>query len=136
MLNCHLALCYSYTMLDSQKKRRINQFLYHKVTLVILFILVIIILRSTWTVYQKKVESENIKNISLNYERGLQARSDELQAQMDSLQTEAGQEAEIRSKFSVAKENENVVVVVDEATTAKSTTTPVSLWQKFINLFR
>jgi cell division protein FtsN len=122
-------------MLDSQQKRKINKVLYHKVTLVILGVVVLLILHSTWVVYQKKLESDDLKNISLKYKDGLEIRETELQNQINRLETEAGKEAEIRSKFSVAKERENIVVVVNEDVQNVPTTTKKNLWQKFVDLF-
>ena len=123
-------------MLDSQQKRKVNQVLYHKVTLIILFIVVIFVIHSTWVVYQKKLESEELRDISLRYKNVLEERDRELGLQMDRLETEAGKEAEIRSKFSVAKDRENIVVIVDDSSTIKPTLPPRSLWQKFLDLFK
>jgi uncharacterized ion transporter superfamily protein YfcC len=107
------------------------------VTLVILAIAVIFVARSTWIVYQKKQESEELKNISLKYKSGLEERDRELQSQIDRLGTEAGKESEIRSKFSMAKDKENIVVIVnDDSNATKTATSSKSLWQKFLDLFK
>ena len=121
-------------MLDSQQKRKVNQILYHRVTSIVLFIIVVLVVRSTWIVYQKKVESDELKNISLNYKNLLEERSRELNIQMERLQTDAGKEAEIRSKFSVAKDSENIVVIVDNSSTTKQIKQK-SVWQGFLDFF-
>ena len=123
-------------MLDSQQKRKVKAVAYHKATLAILFILVLFTLRANWVVYQKKAESEKLKSISLNNENGLAQRQAELNAQIERLQTASGVEAEIRSKFSVAKEKENVVVIVYDNSVPKPATTTESFWQKFLDLFK
>ena len=123
-------------MLDSQQKRKVNQVLYHKVTLVVLFVVVLFVIRATWIVYQKKLESEELRDISLRYKNVLEERDRELGLQMDRLETEAGKEAEIRSKFSVAKEKENIVVIVEDSSTTKPAISSKSLWQKFLDLFK
>jgi hypothetical protein len=123
-------------MLDSQQKRKINQILYHRATLVVLFILVLIVLRSTWLVYQKKRESEELRQISERYKSGLEERDRQLNSEMERLKTEPGKEAEIRSKFSVAKDNEAIVVIVDNEATTSTATEGKSWWEKFIQLFK
>ena len=123
-------------MLDSQQKRKLSHILYHKATLVILLLVTLFVLRSTWIVWQKKEESEALKETSLNYKNGLEVRDKELNSEINSLGTEVGKEAEIRSKFSVAKNGESVVVIVDDATNTQSTTTERNLWQRFLNLFK
>lgn len=123
-------------MLDSQQKRKVNMVLYHKATLIILFVVALFVAHSTWVVFQKKRESDELKDISLRYKNSLTVRDNELQAQMNRLETEAGKEAEIRSKFSVAKDKENIVVVVNENATSNLSTTTKNWWQKFVDLFK
>ena len=118
-------------MLDISQKRKIRSVMYHKATLATLFILVLLFAHSTWVVYQKKEKSEELKNISRQNVATLEARDAELKQRIQTLQTEPGIEAEIRSKFTVAKDGENMVVVVDGAPATTSTTTPTdSFFQK------
>ena len=119
-------------MLDLQQKRKVRSVMYHPATLVILSILVIIIARSTWIVYQKKTESEEMKNISLQNVEELRLRNSDLTARVQRLETSAGIEEEIRSKFNVVKGNENMVVVVPDDNSQIGTTSPkTGFWQKF-----
>ena len=123
-------------MLDSLQKRKIRSILYNKVTLVVLFVLVLIILRGTWVVFQKERESASMKNISIQHTEDLRSRNADLKSKTERLNTEVGVEEEIRSKFSVVKGGENMVLVVDNPDSIQSTTTPeTSFWQKFIDFF-
>jgi cell division protein FtsB len=122
-------------MLDSQQKRKVKSLMYHKVTLVILFLLVLLALRSTWVVYYKKVESERLEKISLDRRNELDGRNKELTSQIERLNTESGIEAEIRSKFSVAKDNEKTVVIVDDSSTTSIASSTNSLWQRIKSFF-
>ena len=121
---------------DFQQKRRIRAVMYHRVTLGILALLVLVVAHSTWSVYQKKRESEALKNISLQNVHELEARNVALVAKINRIDTEPGLEEEIRSKFSVAKDNENVVVIVPDQS-GKATTTPdqSGFWSKIFNFF-
>ena len=127
----------SLIMLDFQQKRKIRSIIYHRVTLIALFLLVLLMLHSTWNVYNKKSDSENMKNVSFKNVEELRGRSDDLRVKIDRLSTEAGIEEEIRSRFSVAKANEAMVIVVDDDT-SKASTTPTGngFWQKFLSLFK
>ena len=111
-------------MLDISQKRKIRSVMYHKATLVSLFLLVVLFAHSTWVVYQKKRASSELKNTSLVAVVTLEARDRELNSKIQTLETEPGIEAEIRSKFTVAKNGENMVVVVEDTATPNSTSTP------------
>jgi len=111
--------------------------MYHHATLFILGFLVVYSLYSTFEVWQKKEESEEFRNVSERKLSELQSRYDGLEKDLERLETPEGVEEEIRSKFSVAKAGENVVVIVnDVAVDGSSSTKKVSLWQKFLNLFK
>ena len=71
-------------MLDFQQKRKVRSIAYNKVTLFLLFLLIILVARSTWTVYQKKILSEEMKNISLKNVMGLRLRNEELKSNIES----------------------------------------------------
>ena len=122
-------------MLDFQQKRKIRAVMYHPATLVVLGLLVLIFAHSTWTVWQKKVESDKMKRISMQNVAGLESRDADIQAKIERLGTDPGIEEEIRSKFSVAKANEAMVIVVDDKTATTTTPPPQSVWQKMWRFF-
>ena len=123
-------------MLDFRQKRKVRNILYHPATLVFLFVLVVFFLHSTWVVYIKKRTSESLKNSLVAKVENLRARDAELSSKIERLKTEAGLEEEIRSKFTVAKNNENMVIVVEENNTnATNTAERASFWQKFLDFF-
>ncbi|HBD25094.1 MAG: hypothetical protein A2566_02335 [Candidatus Zambryskibacteria bacterium RIFOXYD1_FULL_40_13] len=123
-------------MLDFQQKRKISKIAYSRVTLVILLVLILVMIRSTWIVYQKKRTSEEMKNISEQNVEVLRSRNDELKALINRLETQPGIEEEIRLKFNVVKGEENMVVVVEDERGVVGTTSPeVSFWQKIKTYF-
>lgn len=111
-------------MLDFQQKRKVKGLMYSKATLYILGVVVLIVLHSTWSVYKKKAESEDMKNLTLQRVMELRTRDSDLRSKIERLDTEAGVEEEIRSKFSVAKENEAMVVIVADEDSKATTTLP------------
>ncbi len=121
-------------MLDIQQKRKLRAVMYHKYTLVVLSLVLVFFIHSTWVVYAKKIESENLVVLSKDRLHSLKSREEDLTNKIDRLNTEAGIEEEIRSKFSVTKDNENMVVVVQDKENQTSTTTPkIGFWQKIKN---
>ena len=122
-------------MLDFERKRKLRSYMYNRITLWVLGVVVIFALHSTWLVYQKKRESERMKNISLARVGELEARDADLKSKIERLSTPTGMEEEIRSKFSVAKENENMVVVLEDQKAVATTTKKVTFWQKIIDFF-
>ena len=123
-------------MLDFHQKRKIRSVAYNRITLVVLGILVLIVLHSTWSVYQKERESGQMKDIAKNNLVELQSRDSDLKAKINNIDTTAGVEEKIRSKFTVAKYGENMVVVVpDNNSNASTTTSSIGFWQKIWGFF-
>ncbi len=122
-------------MLDFQQKRKLRNVAYGRVTLCVLAILVLFSFRSVWLVYQKQRESEGLKSLALAQVSQLSTRQREMDSEIAKLQTPQGVDEEIRDKFNVAKPGENMVVIVDDQSSSTGTTTPKSLWQKFLDLF-
>lgn len=122
-------------MLDFHQKRKVRSLMYNRVTLVILFLLLLIVAHSTWVVYRKKVESENMREISQKNVDSLKVRSLELQEKIDNLSTEQGIEEEVRSKFSVAKDNENMVIIVRDESSTSQSIQKIGFWSKIAGFF-
>ena len=123
-------------MLDFQQKRKFKAILYHRITLVVLAVLVLLVLHSTWVVYKKERESQDMKNVSLQHVEDLRQRNDDLNSKIDKLATVSGVEEEIRVKFSVAKDNETMVVIVpSQEALATTTKVDVGFWEKLKNMF-
>jgi cell division protein FtsB len=101
-------------MLDIQQKRRFRNFVYNRVTLGFLLVIVLLALHSTWRVYLKKRESVEMMESSYLRLSELEKRDMDLELKINKLNTVSGLEEEIRSKFSVAKDNENTVIIVRE----------------------
>ncbi len=109
-------------MLDFQQKWRIKTFVYSKGVRIFLALVALYSLFSVYTVYQKKVHSDREVREAEQRLIALSAKESVLMKEIDHLQTDEGLEAEIRSKYSVAKQDEYVVVLVSDE---PSTTTEV-----------
>ncbi len=124
-------------MLDIQQKRKVRSVMYSRVTIGILFVIVLLVLHSTWTVYHKKSESEAMKAISQKNVEELRLRNEELTARIARLSTKPGIEEEIRSKFNVAKDNEKIVIIVpDNSEDVSTTSKKTGFFEKIRDFFR
>ncbi len=80
----------------------------------LLLILTFILLRASLNVYWKRAESiDNLAKVN-EQASALHSRQAELSENISKLQTQSGVETEIRKKFSVVKDGEQMVVLVDD----------------------
>ncbi len=122
-------------MLDFHQKRKVRGVIYNRITIGLLLLVVLFVARSAWVVYRKKVESEEMKDISFKNVEALRQRSIEIQYKIDRLATTQGIEEEVRSKFSVAKPDENMVVIVREESSTSETVKKSGFWQTVWGFF-
>ncbi len=127
-------------MLEFQEKKRLKNILYSRVTLIAVFIVLIFIARATINVYYKQKESgENLAKVKEEV-TGLEKRQNTLTSEINRLNTGKGTEEEIRKKFMVGKEGEQVIVIVDDNKSNKTGTVgnneQNSIWSKFMDFFR
>ncbi len=127
-------------MPEFNKKKSYRKFLYSPLTLILLLLILGVLLKALWGVYQKEKMSADYLAREQNELQKLTNRQKELAKSVEYMKTEKGIEAEIRSKFRVAKEGEMLAIIVDEDSSPVSkvatSSTPYGFWSKFFNLFR
>ncbi|MCC7004308.1 hypothetical protein IT397_00065 [Candidatus Nomurabacteria bacterium] len=106
--------------MNFEAKNRIKKLLYSKFTLVLLFILLMYLFQSTYDIYVKSVESKNNKNMAEKELEDLKLRQETVSSGIESLNTNIGLEEEVRGKFDVVKENENMLIIVDRSSTSSN----------------
>ncbi len=92
----------------------IRTLVYSRVTLVILFLLIVLLLRSIMELNDKRIEVSNLRNDSAKERDELQKKVDKAQAQTDLISTQRGFEAYIRTTYPVVKKGEGVIVIYDD----------------------
>jgi len=97
-----------------------------------------VLVKAVWGVYQKQdITKDNLFKVeaSLN---SLQAREKMLSSEIERLKTASGKEEEIREKYGLIKEGEEMIVVVDDDSSNNSgpVSTPISFWQKVLDWLR
>jgi cell division protein FtsB len=119
-------------MLEFQEKIKLRKFLYSRITLIVLLVILFFLVRAVWSVYQKQeMTRENLTRTTVNF-NNLQARQEMLSTEIERLKTESGKEQEIREKYGLVRPGEEVMVVVDKNNDAEpdAGSTKISFWQK------
>ncbi len=101
-------------MREFQDKNKVKKRLYSKTVLLGLLIAIVLLTRGVYGVYAKEQESRAEVNRIKAKKVELEARFAEIKQNEEMLKTPEGIEAEIRSKFDVAKDGEGVIVVVEK----------------------
>ncbi len=124
-----------HTMREFRKKQDMKRALYSKPVLIFLGVILIFLIYSTWNIYTKAmVPYENRVNAEKKL-TDLQEREMELTSRIKTLETEEGVEIEVREKFGLVREGEEVVVILEDEVGSGATEsehTNSSLWQKIL----
>ncbi len=125
------------TMLERefQRKRKIRNIIYSKATVVFLLISLALLARPTWNMFRAKVESRQAMDRAVSELEALKAKEAHLNSDTERLGTERGAEEEIRTKFNVAKNGENVVFVVDSQEDTEEEHEETGVWHWIRSLF-
>lgn len=123
-------------MFDFEEKKKIKNVIYSRISLVVLVILVILVAKSVWFAFRderltriNKIEAENKLN-------ELEEREEKLTDDIGKLKTDEGVEKEIRDKFSVVKDGEKMIMIIDSGDKRNNYNQEKSFWKKFLNLFQ
>lgn len=101
-------------MLEFQEKRKFKKFLYCRLTSIFLLILVILILKGVWEVYEKQhYTKDNLTRVASDLQN-LKERELMLSSEIQRLKTENGKEQEVREKFGLVRPGEEVIIIVDD----------------------
>jgi cell division protein FtsB len=123
-------------MLDYKQKNRIKSIMYSPLAVLAVAIIALYSLYSTWTIYSKLRESRRDLDVVQRQMLALDKQNTDIDQQVQSLQTPAGIEDEIRTKFGEAKAGESMAVIVEsDATSSMATNTDASVWTKIKHFF-
>jgi hypothetical protein len=128
-------------MREFQVKLRRKHLVYSYPSLLLLGLVTILIIKGTVGIMLKeRASAQRVDELQAESLR-LQEARDKLNEKISKLQTEEGIKDEIKRKFSVTEEGEQVAIIVDNRVKASSTTSfqegwIKNLWQVFLNLWR
>lgn len=125
-------------MAEFEEHKKFWGIFYSPLVLIVLLIISVFLTRATWQVYtHERVSMQNRERLE-NELAMVKDREAILKEQVAALETPKGVEDEIRSKFNVAKEGEQVAIIVNDTNATSATSTPVkekTWWQKFVGFF-
>ncbi len=110
-------------MFDFHEKRRIKSWLYSHTSIAVLFVFIIFMSISILERFEKEREMAAKRAESAAELKQMRERAATLGAKVREAESQRGLEAEIRDRYDVAKEGEQVVVIVDEAREQATTST-------------
>ncbi|MBT3282976.1 hypothetical protein HN375_02345 [bacterium] len=124
-------------MLDFHEKRRFKRLLYSKVTLVILGFIVIWLAFAVWSMYKKERDTRLRRIEQKEVLNELEGREESLREEIERLSTERGIEQEVRSKFEVGKDGEEMIIIVDNPEDEGFSNKEIkkTFWQKVFSWF-
>ena len=108
-------------MREYQQKHMIRTLVYSRATLVILFLLIVLLLRSIMELNVKRADVAKIRDDSQKERDGLQLKVEKAQKETDLIGTQRGFEAYVRTTYPVVKKGEGVIVIYDDDKTPVST---------------
>ena len=125
-------------MREFQQKRKMRNMIYSPLSLFALLLLLAFFGKATWNVYQKYSSSMEKKDRTAAEYQAMQDRHNALVASVARLKTDEGVEQEIREKYRMAKDGEQLLIIVDQ----EKPTPPLpektffqSMWQKVKGIF-
>ncbi len=123
-------------MHDFREKQKVRRFLYSKVTVGALAILVLFVGFKTWGIYQKERLSREMLEEAKATHADLSMRALALSNDIERLNTDIGFEEVVRDRYGVARKGENVVVLLDaDDTGATEENEEEGFWEKVKEFF-
>ena len=117
-----------------QKKRQLK-FYYSNALIFFLFVIFVLVLKGVWNIYVKERLAIADKIDRVEDIASLKSRKLFLENELNRLKTENGVEREIREKFNVKKEGENVAVIIYATTTEEGIETGSSIIKNLTSWF-
>ncbi len=102
-------------MREFQERRFWRKIFFSKASFIVLIAITALLAYSTVKIYLRSRDARLINSVSEKQLKELTERKKELEASIKTLESEAGADEEIRSKFQVQKPGEKTVVIVDES---------------------
>ncbi len=118
-------------MKEYQQKHMIRTLIYSKVTLVVLFLLIVLLLRSIMELNNKRIEVSKLRDDSAREREELERKVEKAQKENEFISTERGFEAYVRTTYPVVKKGEGVIVIYDDDKVPVSPVREkVTFWEK------
>ncbi|HRY31331.1 MAG TPA: septum formation initiator family protein [Candidatus Paceibacterota bacterium] len=123
-------------MREFEQRKLIRKTIYSRVSAVLLAIVLVFLLHETYQIYKKTRESRRQLELVNNKLEELDEKKERLADKISDLESPVGQEEEARSRFSLAKEDEKAIMIIDKeepAPPAEETSFIESIWDKILS---
>lgn len=123
-------------MREYQQKHMIRTLLYSRAAIIILFILIILLLRSIMELNDKRLDVVKNRNEALAERQILEEKVKASEKQNSDIETARGLESYVRTTYPVVKEGEGVIVIYDEEKSPVSKVREdMNVWEKLLVLW-
>ncbi|MCX6751693.1 MAG: septum formation initiator family protein [Candidatus Nomurabacteria bacterium] len=106
-------------MRSFQKSEKLKHVMQSKLFLIFLGIVILVFVFSVFSFWGKMEETSKNKKIAEDKIAELEKSKEKLNSDIANLKTEKGVEENIRNKFGLAKEGENMILVVDDKSSSE-----------------
>ena len=124
-------------MREFQEKRKLKKFLHSRYAIGFLVLIALLMSQAVLGVHKKYEKSKDMALRAKSDLAALAVQENELRDALKDLETPEGREREVRDRFGLVKENERLIILVDN-TTAAEEVVPAhrGLWERFLDLWR
>jgi cell division protein FtsB len=123
-------------MREFEKKRKIRKIIYSKFVILLLVLLLFILARGVWGVYLRSRTSSERESQSQETLQILESKKDSLSQEVEFLESELGIEGRLRSFYSLGREGEEVIFIIDETEELIIEEKPMGFMDKTMSWFR
>ncbi|MDQ5962489.1 MAG: hypothetical protein QG653_296 [Patescibacteria group bacterium] len=127
----------SKNMREYQHKYIIHTLLYSPITIVILFLVIILLLRSVVDLNNKRINAAKLRDEAVLKQESTEKDLTRAEGRLSAIQTDRGFEEYVRTTYPVAKRGEGVVVVYEqEGSPVVPVREHMTLWEKLLIFIR
>lgn len=124
-------------MREYQHKYIIHTLLYSPITIVILFLVIILLLRSVVDLNNKRINAAKLRDEAVLKQESTEKDLTRAEGRLSAIQTDRGFEEYVRTTYPVAKRGEGVVVVYEqEGSPVVPVREHMTLWEKLLIFIR
>lgn len=117
-------------MWETKKRNEIVRLLWRRTLLLVLFGAVIFAASSVWSIARKERESAILRQEAEAQLAALEGRKEQIEANIKRLQTDRGMEEALRDQYSLAREGEELIVIVEKDASPPPPPPPPSFFEK------
>lgn len=107
---------YDINMKEFQERRVLRRIIFSRFSFAFLAVVLAFVVYSTVKIYIRSREAGSINQMVEKEIEDLKTKKEDLSATVKNLESESGQEEEIRSRFPVQKPGEKAVMIIEEET--------------------